>query len=187
MKKNLINESKDFFQKAIEKKNNYAEAYYQLALVHKALNELDQAVENGIEAVRFDSKNPNYFLALGQIYQDRGKENDLELAEQYYKAVITLNDKDINGHFYLGLFYEKNKNKNAAKNEYNKVIDLLSSNKNNQDVTNQIKKMIFNLDNGIENTPQSLGLVKEETASTVAQPETRTDEPENPTIEDIQN
>jgi len=186
-KKNLLNESKGLFQKAIEKKESYAEAYYQLALVHEALDELDQAIENGLKAVKFNSRNSNYILVLGRIYQNRGKGDDLKLAEQYYKTVIALNDKDINGHFYLGLFYEKNKNKDAAKNEYKKVISLLSEGKNNQEIKNQIEKMISNVDKGIENTPESLGLVKEAENKPAEIPaESQPADVENPTINEVQ-
>lgn len=187
-KKQLVNEAKDFFQQSVDKKNNYAEGYYQLSLTQEALEQTDQAIENGLKAAQINRGNANYLLSLGRMYQERNKDGDANLAEQYYKGVIALNDKDVNGHFYLGLFYEKNKKKSEAKNEYGKVIELLKEGNNNQETISQIQKMISNIDKGIENTPQSLGLVKEveQPAPQAAQPENQPANPPVPTIEEAQ-
>ena len=122
------------------------------------------------------------------MYQTRGKEDDIKLAEQYYKAVTALNGKDINGHFYLGLFYEKNNKKSEAKAEYNKVIGLLAEGKNNEETVEQIERMIANVDRGISNTPESLGLIQEnsEQPELNAEPESQPANAEIPTIEETQ-
>lgn len=162
-KKQLVSEAKDLFQKATEEKENYADGYYQLALTHEALGELDQAIENGTKALQLNQKNANYILALGRFYQSRNRGEDMKAAEQLYKAVVALNDKDINGHFYLGLLYEKNSNKSGAKDEYKKVIDILSSGNGkdkNSETIDQLNKMIQNVDRGIANTPENLGLIQ---------------------------
>ncbi len=159
-KKSIMNEAKDLFQKSVDEKSNYANGYYQLALVKESLNELDQAIETGQKAVQINPKNVNYLLSLGRMYQERDKGDDVKTAEQYYKQVILLNNKNENGHFYLGLLYEKNNQKAEAKVQYNKVISLLEKRKNNQETIKKIKQMISNLDKGVKNTPESLGLIK---------------------------
>lgn len=158
-KKQLVSEAEDSFKKAVEEKNNYSPGYHQLSLAQEALGEKDAAIDNGRKAVESDPKNPNYVLALARMYQTRGSDDDMKIAEQLYKYAISLDDNDINSHFYAGLFYEKSKKKQEAKTEYNKILSLLKD--GNQDLKNQINKMIDNLDNGIENTPQNLGLVNE--------------------------
>jgi hypothetical protein len=68
------------------------------------------------------------------------------------------------------------------------VINLLSANNNNQNTIEQIKKMIANVDKGIENTPQSLGLISEANKQEVTPDETNT-VPANvpgPTLEEAQ-
>ncbi len=162
-KKSIVNEAKDLFQKSVDEKSNYANGYYQLALVRESLNELDQAIKAGQKAVQINSKNVNYLLSLGRMYQERDKGDDVKTAEQYYKQVVLLNDKNENGHFYLGLLYEKNNQKAEAKIQYNKVISLLEKRRNNQKTIEKIKQMISNLDKGIKNTPESLGLIKNKT------------------------
>ena len=169
-KEQILNEAKDLFQKAVDEKSNYASAYYQLALVNEALNKLDQAIDNGQKAVQINPRNTNYLLSLGRMYQERNKDNDVKIAEQYYKQVILLNDKNENGHFYLGLLYEKNGQKEEAKTQYAKVIGLLQKDKNNQETIKKIKEMIANVDKGIKNTPESLGLIKNKTDKTVTSP-----------------
>jgi len=159
-KKQLVKEAQDLFQKSIDEKNNFADGYYQLALANEALNQLDQAIDSGQKAVQFNSRNTNYLLSLGRMYQERNKNDDMKTAEQYFKRVIALNDKNINSHFYLGLLYEKTNQKDQAKNQYNKVISLLKAGQNNQETITKIQKMISNINSGIKNTPENLGLVQ---------------------------
>lgn len=166
-KKQLISDAADMFSKAIDKKGNLSEAFYQLSIAQNSLGQNDQAIENGVKAVQFSKKNSNYILSLGKLYQARGKEDDLKNAEQLFRAAINQNGNNINAHFYLGLLLEKQKKKNDAKDEYKKVKDLLVGD-NNSDTRKQIEKMISNIDAGIENTPQNLGLIQSEGASVSA-------------------
>ena len=156
-RRQLIQEANDLFEQAIEKKSNFDVAYYQLSLTQNALGEADKAIENAIKAVQMNPQKVDYAVSLARIYQLRGKEEDLKNAEQIYKAIIAQNDNDISAHFYLGLVYEKNKNKNGAKQEYQKVNSLLTGD-NTLETKKQIEKMISNVDKGIENTPETLGL-----------------------------
>lgn len=158
-KKALFGEAKDYFQKSVDEKNNFAAGYYQLSLIQDMLRETDSAIENATKAVQIESKNADYLVSLGNMYRLRAKEDDLKVAQYVFSLAIGLNDKDINAHFYAGLAYEKDKNKDAAKNEYKKVIDLLAGDKTD-DTKKQLEKMIGNIDKGIENTPENLGLPK---------------------------
>jgi cytochrome c-type biogenesis protein CcmH/NrfG len=160
-KKQLLSEAKDNLLKAVDKKSNFSPALYQLSLVYDALGEIDQAIDSGTKAVQFgknDADFRNYVVSLGRIYQERGKDEDVKIAEQLFKAMISQNDNDINAHFYLGMLYEKTKNKDGAKEEYKKVASLLGS--GNEDVKKQVEKMIANVEKGILNTPETLGLTK---------------------------
>lgn len=162
-RKLLVNDAKNLFQKSIDEKQNYPDGYYQLALAYEALNELDQAVDNATKASSLAPQDVNYRLSLGRMLEERNKNDDLKLAEQVYQSVIGLDDKNVNGHFYLGLLYEKEKNKDGAKKEYGKVVDLLGSSKSgadNSDTITKLKKMIDNVNNEIANTAESLGLTQ---------------------------
>lgn len=163
-KKQFLQEANKFFEKSIEKNKNYADAYYQMALVDEALENLDQAIEAGEKAVRINPRNSNFLLFLGRVYQKRNKEGDVDIAQKYYQGVVANNDKDVIGHFYLGLFWEKNKKMDEAKKEYQKVLSLFEeANKNgqgNKETEEKIREMISNIEKGIENTPENLGLIE---------------------------
>ncbi|MFA5962332.1 MAG: hypothetical protein WC848_06650 [Parcubacteria group bacterium] len=156
-RKALFNEAKDFFQKSVSEKNNFAPGYYQLSLIQDALGETDSAIENSTKAAQLDSKNSDYLLSLANMYRLRAKNDDLKIAEEIFKMVVKADDKNINAHFYLGLAYEKDKNKDGAKEEYRKVVGLLSGD-GSADTKKQLEKMISNIDKGVENTPENLGL-----------------------------
>jgi cytochrome c-type biogenesis protein CcmH/NrfG len=163
-KKALFGEAKDYFQKSIDKKNNFAAGYYQLSLIQDALGETDSAIDNATKAVQIESRSSDYLISLGNMYRLRAKDDDLKIAQYVFSLAIGLSDKDINAHFYLGLAYEKDKNMDAAKKEYNKVIEMLSGD-NTADTKKQLEKMISNIDKGIENTPENLGLIKPDTST----------------------
>jgi len=169
-RKKLVNDAKELFQKAVDEKQNYPDGYYQLALSHEALNELDQAIDNGVKASNLSPKNANYLLSLGRMYEERNKNDDLKSAEKIYQVIIGLDDKNVNGHFYLGLLYEKEKNRDGAKKEYGRVLELLNNNANgadNADTISKLKKMIDNVNSGIANTAESLGLTQNTPSSEV--------------------
>ncbi|PIU08134.1 MAG: hypothetical protein COZ85_01285 [Candidatus Moranbacteria bacterium CG_4_8_14_3_um_filter_34_16] len=166
-KKQLLEEANKLFQKAIEKNKNYPDAYYQTALVNEALENFDQAIEAGEKAIRINPRNSNYLLFLGRVYQKRGKEGDQDIAQRYYQGVVAINDKDVVGHFYLGLFWEKTKKMDEAKKEYQKVLSLFEeADKNgqgNKETEEKIREMISNVEKGVENTPENLGLIEKAT------------------------
>jgi tetratricopeptide (TPR) repeat protein len=181
VREGLVGEARDMFQKSVDEKQNYDPAYYQLGLVQEALGNIDEAIKNAEIAYQLSPRNPNYLLTLGKLYQGKGGEEFLARAENAYRALVTLNDKDINGHFYLGLLYEKEKKKKEAVDEYQKVKDLLTGDAN-IDTRKQLDKMIANVQAGIENTPESLGLVQPKPVET---PANATENPNttNPTLE----
>jgi cytochrome c-type biogenesis protein CcmH/NrfG len=158
-KKQLVADAESMFSKATTEKPDLAEAQYQLSTAQNALSENDAAIESGKKAVSLNPNNADYIISLGRMLENRGTDNDMKDAEQLFKAVTAQSDQNINGHFYLGLLYEKEKNKQGAKTEYQKVISLLPS--GNDDTKNQLQKMVSNLDASIDNTPQSLGLTQQ--------------------------
>lgn len=178
-KKKLIGEAKELFEKSINEKKDFAVGYYQLALTQEALGEKDEAIKNISQAFQLENSNLTYAFSVARMYQERGTDEDNKIAENLFKQILGVNDKEINTHFNLGLLYEKMKKNNDAIDEYKKVLALLvESSPENQAEANEsrerIEKMIENLEKGIENTPENLGLVQasENTeAPPVSQPE----------------
>lgn len=161
-KKQTVEDARDLFQKAIEVRGNYSPAYYNLSLSQEALGDLDKAIENMANAAMLEKGNINYVFNLARLYQARGKNDDLKTAESLYKQILGVNDKEINTHFNLGLLYEKDNKKAEAVDELKKVIELLPE--GSTEAKTQIEKMISNIQNGIPNTAENLGLTKPATS-----------------------
>lgn len=153
-KKQLLQESKDLFQKSIDEKSNFAPGFYYLSLTQESLGDVDGAIENAGKAFASDRTSINYAFNLGRLYQARGKGDDNQKAEALFKQILGVNDKEVNTHFSLGLLYEKTDKKREAIDEYKKVVELLPAAQ--VDVKARIEKMISNIQNGIENTPENL-------------------------------
>lgn len=152
----IIEEAKGFFQKAISVRKNYAPAYYNIALIKESAGQLDEAVSDMNKAALIQKDNINYVFNLGRLYQKRGGEDDNKNAEKIFKGILGVNDKEINTHFNLGLLYEKTNRKSEAIEEYQKVADILPA--GSEKTRAQIEKMIENIRNGVENTPENLGI-----------------------------
>ena len=181
-KKKIANEAKDIIQKAVDKKNNFAPAHYQLAIVKGALGDLDGAIENMSNAAILDRSNINYFFNLAGLYQQRGKGDDEKIAESIFKEILGVNDKEVNTHFSLGTLYEKRGEKDKALEEYNKVLELVPA--EGGEVKANIEKMIDNLKNGISNlepekTNENQGI--QQNIESAENPETQT------SVENIEN
>lgn len=152
----VIEEAKGLFNQAIDEKNNYAPGYYNLALAEEALGGMDSSIDNMAKAFRLDRSNINYAFNLARLYQVRGKGDDDKIAEDLFKQILGVNDKEINTHFSLGLLYEKMSRKSEAISEYKKVLDLLPASpaggpEGSGEAKDKIEKMISNIENGISN------------------------------------
>ena len=162
-KKKLVEESRDYFQKALDVRNNSDAGFYNLSTAYEALGQLDEAIDNMTKAVSVQRNNINYVFNLARLYQARGKNDDNKIAESLFKQILGVNNKEINTHFNLGLLYEKTDRKSEAIDKYNKVIELLPD---GSDTTkNQLEKMISNIKKGVENTPENLGLNQQNSES----------------------
>jgi len=148
-KKGLVNDAKDLFQKSIDQKNNFDPGYFQLSSAQEALGDLDNAIDNMKKAFMLDNSNINYAFNLARLYQARGTGDDNKIAEDLFKQILGVNDKQINTHLNLGLLYEKTGRKSDAISEYQKVADLLPA--DSKDTLDKINTMIDNVKNGVSN------------------------------------
>lgn len=153
-KKALIEEAKGLFENALSEKKNFAAAYYQLSLAKEALGDIGGAIEDMKQAFTLERSNMTYAFNLGRLFQTRGEGDDNKNAENLFKQILGVNDKEINTHFSLGLLYEKTSRKNEAVNEYKKVLELLPAGSGG--AKEKVQKMIENIQNGVSNfTPNS--------------------------------
>jgi len=151
-KKASIKEAKDYFDKAVAEKNNFAEGHYYLAITQNALGEKEAVIQSMTKAVNSDPTNVTYLFNLGRAYQEMGSKDDLEKAKAVFEHVLTINPKEINTVFALGTLYEGDGEKEKAIAKYNEVIGLLGKiSGGNDDTASKLNKMIENVKNGISN------------------------------------
>lgn len=168
-KKKLIEEAKSFFEKAVNKKNNFGAAYYNLALIEEVLGNVDAAIANMDKAAFLEPSNIAYVFNLGRLYQSRGKANDNETAEKIFKAILGINNKEVNTHFNLALLYEKMQRKDDAIKEYQEVLGLLPE--QSAEVKSKIEEMIKKVESGGSNLSENVN-TQSTTSTTEVPPET---------------
>ena len=93
-KQNQIDEAIKAFQKATGRKRNFAEAYYEIALLYQSKQTpgaLKRAETALLEAGRINPENAKYKTALAKVYLDRGM---LEDGITMYKRALKINPDD---------------------------------------------------------------------------------------------
>lgn len=151
-KKASIKEAKDFFDKAVAEKSNFAEGHYYLAITQNALGQKEDVVQSMAKAVNGDPKNVTYLFNLGRAYQELGSKEDMDKAKAIFEYILTISPKEINTVFALGTLYENDGEKEKAIEKYASVIELLKKiGGSNDDTISKLNKMIDNVESGISN------------------------------------
>lgn len=156
-KKVYLEDTKKVLEKSVDLKKNFADGYYNLALVNEQIGSLDSSVENMEKSAALSPSNVNVFFNLGRLYQKRSGEEDLKKAEAIFKKILEINKDDVNTNFSLGLLFEKTNRKNEAIEQYRKVIALVESVEQNEiskKNIEQINAMISNIQQGQNNNAQ---------------------------------
>ena len=144
-----LNKAGANFQHALELKDNYLEARYNLAEVYANREMLNEAIAEMARAVNIAPNDANILYELGRFVYNRSlvaslteeeKKLDQETTEQIFKRVVELNPNHANALFSLGLIYEQKGDKNTAIDYYQKVQ---TSNPDNE----ELKKKIDSLKN----------------------------------------
>jgi tetratricopeptide (TPR) repeat protein len=112
------------FNKALELKDNYAYAHYQMALVYEQQGKLNEAIGKMESISNYNPQDVGAAFELGILYLRRLGEGDLARAEKSLKQAIELLPSYSNAHWYLAYVYEQQSNKEAAITEIQKVLEL---------------------------------------------------------------
>ncbi|PIR73703.1 MAG: hypothetical protein COU40_01095 [Candidatus Moranbacteria bacterium CG10_big_fil_rev_8_21_14_0_10_35_21] len=86
----LLREAKKMFQKSVEKKNDFMEGYFNLSLAEEALKNIDAAIENMQKAYQLNRKNVNFVFNLGRLYQLKGRDENIQIAESLFQSSLNL-------------------------------------------------------------------------------------------------
>lgn len=116
---NLL-KAEESFKKAIELKDDYANAYYQLALTLEQQNKMDEATEVMQRVLQRYPTNTDLKFELGRMYYNSGKVDE---AARQFQEIVTLIPTHANARFSLALSFERLGKTKRALDEYKKVLD----------------------------------------------------------------
>ncbi len=136
--------SEEAFRKAITLKDDYAAAYYQLALTLEQEGKFDEAITVLEQALQKLPANVVIKFELGRLYYNTGK---IERAMLQFREIIALVPNHSNSHFSLALSYERQGNVKKALDEYRRVLELNPGN-------SQIEGKIQELETILSGQPQ---------------------------------
>lgn len=113
-----------YLRKAIELKQDYAEAHWRLGLAHHHKKDYAEASRAILEAIKYDPKDLEAYLALASVYKDQ--KNYAE-AVQHLKKASGVAPKDFRPYKELAKIYEEQKRNDDAVRSYEEAINLLDA------------------------------------------------------------
>lgn len=109
------------FKRIIGKGTEYqALAYLQRGLIYFKLEQIQNAEEDFLKAYTLEKKNNNILYSIGLFYYLMG---DIQRASKYLSDLLTIQSDHISAVFIQGHIHEKNGMIEAAKKEYESILD----------------------------------------------------------------
>ena len=162
MRTDLLNEAKEYFDTALEKKPDFVAGYLNRGLTQEALGHSDDAVHDLEKALSFGA-NSDVSFHLARILQGRGTQDDLDQAEKVSLDALKRDSSNVNLLLNLGFVYEKKKNADKAIDTYQKLLDIFKDDRY-ADTRKQVNTLIDNVKNGKGNLAPTSAL-KESSAT----------------------
>jgi tetratricopeptide (TPR) repeat protein len=161
-RRKTLERAREKFQRAADMNRQYTEARYRWALAEDALGNLDEAIRilEDVVAIAGETGNVAYTFSLAQAYSARNGEGDVRNAEELFRRILGVNDKEINTLLNLGLLYERTGKRNEAITSYEKVLDALPE-EGSDAAKEQIETFIRTLRSGGNNFSTSNRTVSE--------------------------
>ncbi len=142
-RKDALAAARDLFTEAIEKKENFASAYYQRALIQQALGDMDAAVEDMTKAfVSTNNTNITYAYNLAVLLRERDAEGDAARAEALLRSILGVNDAEVNTLLALATLYERKDQQAAAIATYERLLEVLPDGEKANEQTRAARKQI---------------------------------------------
>jgi len=136
--KNEKEKAREYFQKALDLKSDYAPARFQLALIYISENKIAEAIGEMENAKRDSPNDVGVAFQLGLLYyQDKQYDN----AKAEFERTVGLNENYSNARYFLGLIYDREGKKNEAISQFEKIEKLNPDNE-------EVKKILVNLREG---------------------------------------
>ena len=124
------------FQKAIELKPDYGDAYHNLANVYHQIQKDDLALENYQKALSF---NPNLWQSYQNIAAIYFTQQKFDLAKEFMEKAIKINPENIDLHTNFGILYLNIKDEQKAKEEFEKALQIDPQNQKAKSLLESLK------------------------------------------------
>ena len=115
----IINENAEKAKIALEKARVAHERY----LIRQNNNDLNQAIEYYIDAVKFDPTIPESYYRLASLMFEQGQIS-VETAIEQCKTAVSLAPKNMNAHMYAGFFMKMAEDYKSAEAEFKSAIKM---------------------------------------------------------------
>lgn len=137
-KSKFLAEAEDNFKKAIDLKQDYAPAHFQLAILWQTQGKIDEAIAKLEEIKNLAPFDTILAFQLGVSYYQKG---NFQKAREELELATTIDPNYANALYFLGLTYDQLGEKKLAIEKFKRVSEL------NPDVE-EVKKIISNLEAG---------------------------------------
>jgi len=114
----ILEEAQDQFRKAIEMKQDYAPAHFQLAMVYQAQGKQVEMIEELEKAKSFALSDVGLAFQLGLIYY---QQRNYQKAQAEFERAVMLNPDYANALYFLGLTYDELGEKQLAIKAFEKI------------------------------------------------------------------
>lgn len=133
-----LEEASQYLNHAIELKTDFTPAYFLQAQIFERQGKRSLAIQKTEEARNLDFRDIGVGFQLGFLYYLDDRLND---ARKEFERIVALNENYSNGRYFLGLIYDRQKEKDKAIAEFKKVSALNPDNE-------EVKKILENLQEG---------------------------------------
>ncbi|MFH1404824.1 MAG: tetratricopeptide repeat protein [Patescibacteria group bacterium] len=120
---NSFVKAEQMFEKALELKQDYAPAHFQLSIVLERQGRLDEAVGKMESVAKYNSLDVGVAFQLGMLYLRRDIEGDTKRAQESFENAIALAPSFSNARWFLASIYEKQGKMDRAIEQVSKVLE----------------------------------------------------------------
>ena len=150
-----FDEALEWYKEALKVQPRVGVVYDRIATAYYQKGNLDRAIENIARATEVTPNNISYRFTSGVLYQLRGGENDVAMAEQVFRTLLTAAPRNIDILTQLGSLYEQTGHIDEAKKQYEQIISIVGDNEKLKKVSDVFRGFINNLDEGKLNIKNS--------------------------------
>ncbi|MDP2864074.1 MAG: tetratricopeptide repeat protein [bacterium] len=126
------------FERALQLKNDYAPAHFQIAMIYVREGKTKEAIDKLEMTKQVAPLDTGLAFQLGLIYYN---DNQFDLAKEEFKRAIQLDENYSNARYFLGLIYDRQGNKKDAISQFEGIEKLNPENL-------EVKKILANLGAG---------------------------------------